>query len=90
MTAAIAAEAGIVSTQAQTICPAMPHRTADRRRIGPPPLIAPVMVGVVPTGTPGGVAANSGTAPAVVAAAPLLALQMQRALASAKGRAVPL
>ena len=46
------AEAGIVSTHAQTIRPAMPQRTADSRRVEPTPTIAPVMVCVVLTGTP--------------------------------------
>ena len=44
--------AGIVSTQAQTIWPATPHRTADQRRVAPTPTIAPVMVWVVVTGMP--------------------------------------
>ena len=37
----IEAAAGIVSTHAHTICPAMPHRTAERRRVAPTPTIAP-------------------------------------------------
>ena len=48
--AAMSAEAGIVSTQAQTIWPATPQRTADRRRVAPTPTIAPVIVCVVLTG----------------------------------------
>ena len=41
MTAAIAADAGIVRTHAQTMRPATPQRTADRRLIDPTPMIAP-------------------------------------------------
>ena len=41
---AMMAEAGIVSIQAQTILPAIPHRTADKRCTAPTPTIAPVMV----------------------------------------------
>jgi hypothetical protein len=37
---------------AQTMRPATPQRTADRRRIEPTPMIAPVMVCVVLTGMP--------------------------------------
>ena len=50
--AATAAAAGIVSTQATTMFPATPHRTADKRRVEPTPIIAPVMVWVVLTGIP--------------------------------------
>ena len=50
------AAAGIVSTHAHTICPAMPHRTAERRRVAPTPTIAPVMVCVVLMPTPSVVA----------------------------------
>src|SRR3954464_1642619 len=64
------ADAGIVRTQAQTIRPATPQRTADRRRIEPTPMIAPVMVCVVLTGTPSAVAVNSEIAPAVSAEKP--------------------
>jgi hypothetical protein len=52
VSAATTAEAGIVSTQAQTICFATPQRTADRRVVDPTPMIAPVMVCVVLTGIP--------------------------------------
>jgi hypothetical protein len=52
VTAATVKAAGIVSTQAHTICPATPHRTADRRRVEPTPTIAPVIACVVLTGTP--------------------------------------
>ena len=64
------ADAGMVSTHAQTIRPATPQRTADRRRIDPTPMIAPVIVCVVLTGTPRCVAVNSEIAPAVSAAKP--------------------
>ena len=64
------AEIGIVRTQAQTIWPATPHRTADSRRVEPTPMIAPVMVWVVLTGTPSAVAVKSEIAPAVSAAKP--------------------
>ena len=50
--AAISAEKGIVKTQAHTIVPASPHFTADARFIEPTPIIAPVIVCVVDTGTP--------------------------------------
>ena len=43
----MAAAAGIVSTQAQTIWRATPQRTADSRRVAPTPTMAPVMVCVV-------------------------------------------
>ena len=51
-------EAGIVNTHAHTICPATPQRTADKRRVDPTPMIAPVIVCVVLTGTPRYVAAK--------------------------------
>ncbi len=51
----------MVSTHAQTIRPATPQRTADRRRVAPTPTIAPVMVCVVLTGTPSAVAVKSET-----------------------------
>ena len=70
MTAAISAAAGIVRIQAQTIRPATPQRTADSRLIEPTPMIAPVMVCVVLTGTPRWVAVKSEIAPAVSAAKP--------------------
>ena len=48
----------------------MPQRTADSRRVEPTPMIAPVMVCVVLTGTPSAVAVKSEIAPAVSAAKP--------------------
>ena len=50
--AAIPAEQGIVNIQAQTICPATPHRTAVMRFSDPTPVMAPVMVWVMLTGIP--------------------------------------
>ena len=61
--AATKALAGIVSTQAQTILPATPQRTALARCVEPTPTMAPVMVCVVETGTPSAVAMNSVSAP---------------------------
>ena len=52
VSAATTAEAGIVNTQAQTICLATPQRTAERREVEPTPTIAPVIVCVVLTGMP--------------------------------------
>ena len=49
----MAAEIGIVRTQAQTMRPATPQLTADSRRVEPTPTIAPVIVWVVETGMPG-------------------------------------
>lgn len=51
-TAATKAAAGIVRIQAQTIGPATPHLTADKRRVAPTPTIEPVIVCVVETGVP--------------------------------------
>src|SRR6185436_12676713 len=50
--AATKAAAGIVNIQAQTILPATPHLTADKRRVAPTPTIEPVIVCVVDTGVP--------------------------------------
>src|SRR4029453_9806748 len=66
----MSADAGIVKTHAHTIRPAMPQGTADKRRMEPTPIIAPVMVCVVLTGTPRCVAVNNEIAPAVSAAKP--------------------
>ena len=44
--------AGMVSSQAQTMRPATPQRTAESRRVAPTPTIDPVMACVVLTGTP--------------------------------------
>ena len=51
-TAATSAEQGIVIIHAQTIVPATPQRTALNLLIEPTPMIEPVMVCVVLTGTP--------------------------------------
>ena len=63
----IAAEHGIVRIQAQTILPATPQRTAERRCIDPTPTMAPVMVCVVLTGIPSLAVKNN------IAAAPVSA-----------------
>ena len=44
LTAAIAADAGMVMTQAVMMFPATPQRTADVRRAAPTPMMAPVML----------------------------------------------
>ena len=49
----MSAAAGIVRIHAQTIRPAMPQRTAERRVVAPTPTMAPVIVWVVLTGMPG-------------------------------------
>ena len=59
-----------MSTHAQTILPATPHRTADNFRTLPVPTMDPVMVCVVETGTPSVVARNSVMAPLVSAQKP--------------------
>src|SRR4051812_40632802 len=66
----MSADIGIVRTHAQTIRPAIPHRTADNRFVAPTPTIAPVIVCVVLTGTPSELARKSVNAPAVSAANP--------------------
>src|SRR5580765_8120981 len=48
--AATRAAAGIVSTQATTMFPATPQRTAERRRVAPAPMTAPEMTCVVDRG----------------------------------------
>jgi hypothetical protein len=52
VSADIAAAQGIVRIQAQTILPATPQRTAVNLRKDPTPIIEPVIVWVVLTGTP--------------------------------------
>src|SRR5207247_10586973 len=64
------AAAGIVATQAHTILPATPQRTAEKRCTAPTPVIAPVMVCVVLTGIPKCDETNSVIAPAVSAQKP--------------------
>src|SRR3546814_18404455 len=67
LAAEITAAAGNVTTQATTMLLATFHRTADSRRDAPTPMIAPVIVCVVDTGTPSPVAPNSVIAPPVPA-----------------------
>ena len=69
--AAITADAGMVTTQAHTIRPATPQRTADTRCVAPTPTIAPVIVCVVLTGIPKCVAIKMANAPPVSAQNPL-------------------
>ena len=64
------AEQGIVSTQAQTMLPAIPQRTAETFCAAPTPTMAPVIVCVVDTGMPNAVARNSIAAPPVSAQKP--------------------
>lgn len=68
----MAAAAGKVTIQAMTMFPAMPQRTAETRRAAPTPMMAPVMVCVVDTGTPSQVAANKVIAPPVSAQKPCI------------------
>src|SRR3569623_873921 len=70
------AEAGMVNIQAQTILPAIPHRTADIFFAEPTPTIAPVMVCVVDTGMPSAVAMNKVIAPPVSAQNPPTGLSL--------------
>src|SRR5215471_15446339 len=46
------AAAGMVSTQAQTMRPAIPQRTADSLVVAPTPTMAPVITCVVDAGMP--------------------------------------
>jgi len=62
-TAPTPADAGIVSTQAQTMLLARPQRIPRILLVEPTPTIAPVIVCVVDTGTLSSVAPNSVTAP---------------------------
>lgn len=65
MTAATMPDAGIVNIHAQTILLATPQRTAENPLIEPTPMMAPVTVCVVETGTPKCVAIASVKALAV-------------------------
>src|SRR2546427_7465166 len=67
---ATSAEAGIVKIHAQTMRPATPQRTAEKRWMAPTPMIEPVMVCVVLTGMPARAVPISVTAPAVSAQEP--------------------
>ena len=60
----------MVRTHAQTMRPASPQRTAERRCVAPTPTIAPVMVCVVLTGMPKRVAKRMLSAPPVSAQNP--------------------
>lgn len=64
------AEQGMVKTQAHMMLPATPHFTALARLIEPMPIIAPVMVCVVLTGTPRAVEKKSVMAAPVSAQKP--------------------
>jgi hypothetical protein len=66
----------MVMSQAITILPARPQRTARVRCAAPTPTIAPVMVWVVDTGTPRLEARNSVIAPPVSAAKPPTGLSL--------------
>ena len=66
----------MVSTQAQTMLPATPQRTADIFRVDPTPTMAPVMVCVVDTGIPSIVARNRVIAPPVSAQKPPTGLSL--------------
>src|SRR5665647_991987 len=74
--AAMKAEAGIVKTQAHTILPATPQRTADIFCDAPTPTMAPVIVWVVDTGTPSALAMNSVMAPPLSAQKPPTGLSL--------------
>src|SRR5262249_6248305 len=52
LTPAMSAAAGIVRIHAQTIRPAMPQRTAERRVVAPTPTMALAIVSVVPLSPP--------------------------------------
>src|SRR6058998_3783515 len=67
---ATSADAGIVRIHAQTIRPATPQRTAEKRWIAPTPMIEPVIVCVVLTGIPAKAVPISVIAPAVSAQKP--------------------
>ena len=69
-TAAMTADIGIVRTHAQTMRPATPHLTAEKRLAEPTPTIEPVMVCVVETGMPAMVAPKRVRAPEVSAQKP--------------------
>src|SRR5438309_5090748 len=73
---AIAAEAGMVRIQAQTMRRATPQRTADSRCTAPTPTMAPVMVWVVLTGIPASAVPNRVKAPALSAQNPPIGLSL--------------
>jgi hypothetical protein len=61
---------GRVSTQAITMFPATPQRTADSRLLAPTPMMQALMQWVVETGTPRALADRIVIVPAVSAAKP--------------------
>src|SRR5881398_3064882 len=67
-----AMHAGIVTTHAVTIRPAIPQRTADNLLVAPTPRIAEEMTWVVETGIPKRLAVSMTAAAAVSAAKPLI------------------
>src|SRR5919201_1962360 len=75
-TPATPAAAGMVSTQAQTIRPATPQRTADNLVVAPTPTIAPVITCVVDAGMPAAAFIARVVAPAVSAAKPPTGLSL--------------
>ena len=64
------AEAGSVRSQAATMLPATPQRTAERRLAAPAPITAPEIVWVVDSGYPTCEAARMTAAPLPCAANP--------------------
>ena len=66
----------MVKTQAHTMRPAIPQRTAESRWTAPTPTIAPVIVCVVLTGMPARAVANKVMAPAVSAQNPPTGLSL--------------
>src|SRR5918994_4392037 len=64
VSAPTAADAGRVSTQATTMLPATPQRTAETRLAAPAPMIAPEIVWVVESGKPAWEAVRITAAPA--------------------------
>src|SRR6266487_5949909 len=64
--------AGIVTTHATTMRPAIPQRTADNLLVAPTPRIAEEMTWVVETGIPRRLAVSRMAAAAVSAAKPLI------------------
>src|SRR5207248_6084835 len=67
-----AMHAGMVTTQATTMCPAIPQRTADKRLVAPTPRMAEEMTWVVEPGLPKRLATAMMAAAAVSAAKPLI------------------
>lgn len=74
--AEINADSGMVSTHAQTIEFASPHRTEDNLLVAPTPMMAPVIVWVVLTGMPAIAVPSNVMAPAVSAQKPPTGLSL--------------